>query len=48
MTEEQMKEMQAKLEEIFAAASLLQAMLRHLKDPANVPSPFSGGGPGEE
>jgi hypothetical protein len=46
MTDEQLKEMQAKLDLILGAAAALHAMLQHIKDPVNVPSPFSGGGPG--
>jgi hypothetical protein len=46
MTEEQLQEMQAQLDAIVAAASKLNAMIQHVKDPVNFPSPFSGGGPG--
>ena len=47
MTDEQLKQMQAKLDEIVAAAAVLLAMIQHVKEPANTPSPFSGGGPAD-
>jgi hypothetical protein len=46
MTDDQLKQMEQKLDEIVAAAAVLLAMIQHVKEPANTPSPFSGGGPG--
>lgn len=46
MTDEQLKQMEQKLDEIVAAAAVLLKMIQHVKGPTSAPSPFSG--PGEE
>ncbi len=48
MTDEQLKQMEQKLDAIVATAAVLLAMIQHVKEPDKTPSPFSGGEPGEE
>ena len=46
MTDDQLNQMEAKLDDIVEATTVLLKMIQHVKDPSKTPSPFSGGGPG--
>lgn len=47
MTDEQLKQMQKLLDDIIGDIARLHTMLAEVKEPGSqLPSPFSGGGPG--